>query len=394
MKHKYIALVLGLTLALTSCPVYAAEETTSTEIRTELPADAPAPSEQPLMNESAIFGEVVSVQEDSITITEGTPGETEDSAAEQTIAVTENTVITKSSMGMGGQRPDGESPESDTSVNTYTEDTESDGETFSSTGTDENAILVNSGASVSIQNAEIDRTSTDSTGGDNSSFYGIGAAALSTDGTLSLSDSTITTDAAGGAGVFTYGDGTAYVADSTITTQQDTSGGIHVAGGGTLYAWDLNVETNGESSAAIRSDRGSGTMVVDGGSYTSNGVGSPAVYSTADIAISNADLTATGSEAVCIEGLNSIHLYDCDLSGNMADNEQNDCTWTAIIYQSMSGDSEVGNSTFQMTGGTLTSGNGGLLYTTNTECTLTLQAVDNWQKSFQANYRDGEMFRQ
>lgn len=41
------------------------------------------------------------------------------------------------------------------------------------------------------------------------------------------------------------------------------------AGGGTLYAWDLNVETNGESAAAIRSDRGSGTMVVDGGSsYT------------------------------------------------------------------------------------------------------------------------------
>ena len=45
-----------------------------------------------------------------------------------------------------------------------------------------------------------------------------------------------------------------------------------------LYAWDLNVETKGESSAAIRSDRGGGTMVVDGGTYTSNGVGSPAVW--------------------------------------------------------------------------------------------------------------------
>lgn len=39
-------------------------------------------------------------------------------------------------------------------------------------------------------------------------------------------------------------------------------------------------------------------MVVDGGSYTSNGTGSPAVYSTADIAVNNADLTANGSEAV------------------------------------------------------------------------------------------------
>ena len=132
----------------------------------------------------------------------------------------------------------------------------------------------------------------------------------------------------------------------------------------------------GESSAAIRSDRGGGTMVVDGGTYVSNGVGSPAIYSTADIAVSNATLTANGSEAICIEGLNSIHLYDCDLTGNMSDLDQNDNTWTVILYQSMSGDSEVGNSTFQMDGGSLTSENGGVFYTTNTESTITLSNVD------------------
>ena len=60
----------------------------------------------------------------------------------------------------------------------------------------------------------------------------------------------------------------------------------------------------------------------------------------------------------------------------MSDDDQNDCTWGVIVYQSMSGDSEVGNSTFQMTDGTLSSGNGGLLYTTNTECTITLDGVD------------------
>ena len=42
----------------------------------------------------------------------------------------------------------------------------------------------------------------------------------------------------------------------------------------------------------------------------------------------------------------------------------------------MSGDSEVGNSTFQMDGGTITSKNGGLFYTTNTECTIALKDVD------------------
>lgn len=281
-------------------------------------------------------------------------------------------------MGGGMGAPGGQSQgvDSYTAVNTYSEDTSLDGDSIESTDTDENAVLVDSGANVSIKNATITRNSEDSTGGDNSSFYGVGAAVLATDGTASVSNSTITTDAKGGAGLFAYGDGTIYAADSTITTHQDTSGGIHAAGGGTLYAWDLNVETNGESAAAIRSDRGGGTMVVDGGTYTSNGVGSPAVYCTANIAINNATLTANGSEAVCIEGLNSLHLFDCDLSGNMSDDDQNDCTWGVIVYQSMSGDSEVGNSTFQMTGGKLSTGNGGLLYTTNTECTLTLDSVD------------------
>ena len=32
----------------------------------------------------------------------------------------------------------------------------------------------------------------------------------------------------------------------------------------------------------------------------------------------------------------------------MSDDEQNDCTWNVILYQSMSGDSEAGNSTFEM----------------------------------------------
>ena len=309
--------------------------------------------------------------------------------------------ITVMSMEMGGQGqpggdeqgapgqggPDGQSQgvDSYTAANEYTEDTTVSNETIESTGTDENAALISSGANVTLDNDTITRTSADSQGGDNSSFYGVGAAVLATDGTAYVKDGSVTTDAAGGAGLFAYGDGTVYASGTIVKTTQDTSGGVHVAGGGTLYGWDLDVETNGESSAAIRSDRGSGTMVIDGGNYVSNGVGSPAIYSTADIAVSNATLTANGSEAICIEGLNSIHLYDCDLTGNMSDLDQNDNTWTVILYQSMSGDSEVGNSTFQMDGGSLTSENGGVFYTTNTESTITLNNVD-------INYNDDNEF--
>ena len=288
--------------------------------------------------------------------------------------------ITVQSMDMGGGQgePGGQASGVDSydAANEYSSDETVSDTTLESTGTDENAALVSNGAEVTFSNDAISRTSSDSQGGDNSSFYGVGAAVLATDGTAYVKDSTVTTDSKGGAGLFAYGDGTVYVADTDITTQQDTSGGIHAAGGGKLYAWDLNVETNGGSSAAIRSDRGGGTMVVDGGTYTSNGVGSPAVYCTADIAVNNAELIANGSEAVCIEGLNSLRLYNSNLTGNMSDDEQNDTTWTVILYQSMSGDSEVGNSTFQMDGGTITSKNGGLFYTTNTECTIALKDVD------------------
>ena len=286
------------------------------------------------------------------------------------------TVLMSANGGMGGGGQQSQAPDSYEAATEYTEDTTKKNKTVSSEGTDENAIHAYNGTEVSLSKYNITRTSEDSQGGDNSSFYGVGAAVLESDGTLYLNDSTIETDSKGAAGIFAYNDGTVYTADTEITTTEDTSGGIHVAGGGKLYAWDMDVETSGESSAAIRSDRGGGEMVVNGGTYTSNGTGSPAIYSTADIAVNKADLTANGSEAVCIEGLNSVHLFNSNLTGNMSDNEQNDCTWNVILYQSMSGDSEVGNSTFEMDGGTLTAKNGGMFYTTNTESTITLSAVD------------------
>ena len=282
-------------------------------------------------------------------------------------------------MSMGGMGGPGGQSSADvvySALEEFTEDTDITGNSYNSTTADTEALLTSANVTVNLDSIRVDRTSEDSTGGDNSSFYGVGAAILGTDGTTNITNSTITTDSAGGAGVFAYGDAVVNVSDTSISTNKDTSGGIHAAGGGTLYATNVSATTEGESSAAIRSDRGGGKMVVDGGSYTSNGTGSPAIYSTADIAVNNASLTANNSEAICIEGLNSIHLFDCDLSGNMPESEQNDCDWNVILYQSMSGDSEVGNSTFEMNGGTLTANNGGMFYTTNTESTFVLNDVD------------------
>lgn len=67
-------------------------------------------------------------------------------------------------------------------------------EDLTSTGTDENALLV-TGGKVSLNDVTVTRISSDSAGGDNSSFYGVGAALLATGGTLNtvrLYDSTLT----------------------------------------------------------------------------------------------------------------------------------------------------------------------------------------------------------
>ena len=377
MKKKYVAVMLGLVLSMSTASVYAAGSTAATA------ADSSSSDDSDTSSDSSNSQQGQKP--------DGEPPAKPDGDDSEPPAKPDG----DNGEAPTGEKPDGEPPQGDgqggpggapggqsqgvdsyDAANDYTEDTTVDGETLSSDGTDENAAHISEGAKVSIKNSTITRESSDSQGGDNSSFYGVGAAVLATDGEAYVSNSTIDTDSKGAAGLFAYGDGTVYASNDTITTKQDTSGGIHAAGGGTLYAWDMTVETNGESSAAIRSDRGGGKMVVNGGTYTSNGVGSPAIYSTADIAVNNAALTANGSEAICIEGLNSIHLYDSDLTGNMSDNEQNDCTWNVILYQSMSGDSEVGNSTFEMNGGSLTAKNGGMFYTTNTESTITLSDVN------------------
>ena len=261
------------------------------------------------------------------------------------------------------------------------------GQSYISTLTDESALLIMTADAVTITDPTVNKTGY-SNGGDSCNFYGLNAAVLVKDGTTAtITGGTITSDASGANGVFCYGgnggqngaagDGTTLVIrGTTIVTTGSGSGGIMTTGGGTTYAYDLNVTTSGQSSAPIRTDRGGGTVVVDGGVYTSNGLGSPAIYSTADITVSNAVLLSNLSEGVCIEGLNSITLNDCDLTANnTATNSNATFHDTIMIYQSMSGDAASGTSAFNMTGGSLTNKNGHVFHVTNTSAIITLKGV-------------------
>ena len=261
------------------------------------------------------------------------------------------------------------------------------GQTYDSSTSDVSALLIATADDVTITNPTVTKTG-NSDGGDNCNFYGLNAAVLVKDGAnVTITGGTVTSDADGANGVFCYGgnggqngasgDGTTLtIRDTVIKTTGSGSGGIMTTGGGITYAYDLDVTTSGQSSAAIRTDRGGGTVYADGGTYTSNGLGSPAIYSTAEIHVANADLTANLSEGVCIEGKNSIELTDCDLTANNTQCNGN-ATFcdTIMIYQSMSGDADSGTSSFTMTGGTLTSKNGHVFHVTNTNAVINLSGV-------------------
>lgn len=267
-----------------------------------------------------------------------------------------------------------------TSANTIDVDGTYTDTTYSSTGDDENALRVD-GATVTLEGITVNKESGATSNTENGDFYGMNAALLVTDGAnVTINGITVNSSAQNGNGVFSYGEGTVVnISDSVITTTADNSGGIQTTGGGTTNASNLAITTSGSSSAAIRSDRGGGTVNVDGGTYTSNGYNSPAVYSTAAITVKNAALTANNSEALVIEGKNSMALEDCIVYGNMSDTMGTSSdinVHNVMIYQSMSGDADVGTSVFSMKGGSLTSNNGDMFYVTNTHCILTLSGVD------------------
>lgn len=255
---------------------------------------------------------------------------------------------------------------------------------YTSTSSDENAVLVN-GSKTSISNVKVTKTG-DSDGGDSTSFYGTNSAILAKSGAnLTLKNIEVTTNATGANGVFSYGgsattnnsksDGTTItISDSKITTTKDNSGGIMTTGGGTLNANNLTINTAGTSSAAIRSDRGGGSVNVTKGTYQTTGKGSPAIYSTANIKVNDATLIAKASEGVVIEGKNSVSLENCTLTDtNNTLNGQSTTYKNIFLYQSMSGDASVGNSEFTAKNSTITTNKGDTIYVTNTSSTINLE---------------------
>ena len=95
-------------------------------------------------------------------------------------------------------------------------------------------------------------------------------------------------------------------------------------------------------------------MVADNMTLTTAGAGSPLIYSTGKITVTNSTGTATGAQIAVVEGKNSINLQGCEFEANGNGNRGNVDNAGVMIYQSMSGDASMGTGSFTATDSTLT----------------------------------------
>ena len=314
------------------------------------------------------------------------------------------------------------------------EDISADKGIYSSSSSDENAVLVKNNGVLKLTNSIINKTGDTQSTGDDADFYGINSAILvNTNGSMDISNTKIVTNSKGSNGIFVtnaessgssssssvlidgnglaessgtapdgqggtppempggdsnggtppempFGDGSSNGAPSggdsssmqsnqdsvegttqanienvEITPYSDKSRGLDATYNGFINAKNVVINTNGQSCAALATDRGEGEVHVSNselntGVSKESGRGSPIIYSTGNITVADSNGTAYVSQIACIEGKNSIELTNCDFSaaagGNREDNGEYVDLGGVFIYQSMSGDADVGTSTF------------------------------------------------
>lgn len=249
-----------------------------------------------------------------------------------------------------------------------------DGGTYSADTNSQNVFLVVNGGTLTIKNAVITKIlsdDSDSESEDGCNFYGTNSAvaAVGEGSKIIMENCSIYTSCEGANAVFSTNGANINAENLTIITGKDSSRGLDATYGGEINAKTVNITTNGSHCAPLATDRGGGTITVDGNSVlTSYGDGSPCIYSTGDITVTSASGSASGSQAVVVEGKNSVTLNDCTFESNGNNG--------VMMYQSASGDASDKDSSSDSSYLTLSNttlknlSSGPMFYITNTSAVI------------------------
>ena len=263
------------------------------------------------------------------------------------------------------------------------EEVTSDGENISTETSDENAALAENGGVLTITNGTLSKSGSDDDG-DRCNFYGVNSILLSVgeDSKAYVADTSLTADSTGSNAIFATDSGTVYANQVKINTSADNARGLDATYGGTIVANLMEIETLGDHCAAIATDRGGGSISTTNSTLTTGGSGSPLLYSTGDIQVSNVTGTASGSQIAGMEGLNTILIYNSTLESTITEATASDPVANGvIIYQSTSGDAETTTgerATFNAVNSSLSSSitSGSMFYVTNTTANIVLKDTE------------------
>ncbi len=259
-------------------------------------------------------------------------------------------------------------------------DVSSSGESVEATESSQNAALAQNGGTLTIENDSLSKSG-DLSDGDSCNFYGVNSIVLGVgDGSQAyVTNSQLSATSEGSNGIFATDNATVFARGVQISTTAGNSRGLDATYGGAIVAGDMDISTQGDHCAAFATDRGGGYISVNDADVSTAGSGSPLLYSTGAIEVANVTGTATGSQIAGMEGLNSIRIYDSELSSAITSKTASDPIANGIIiYQSTSGDADTSTgdaALFQAVDSTLSSAitSGSMFYLTNTSANVVLE---------------------
>ena len=239
-------------------------------------------------------------------------------------------------------------------------------QTIITSETDTSNILVRKQGNLNIINSTLTKAG-DSNDVNDSNFTGRNAIVLANNSNINISSSTLASAAEGANAVFATGKNSTITAQHLkITTSGNSSRGLDATYGGKIIANDVDITTQGQHCAAVATDRGEGNIDVSSSKLTTSGDGSPCIYSTGSISVSDSTGLASGSEIAVVEGKNSITLNNVELTGKAKHG--------VMLYQSFSGDADTGTASFTAKNSKLSNeSNGSMFYVTNTTADINLK---------------------
>ena len=221
-------------------------------------------------------------------------------------------------------------------------------------------VIQCTGGTLTMNGCAITKTG-DGSQGDNSSFYGnnssiyAGAASSSSyqsttaasGAKIVIKNVTVNSSSKGANAVIATNGATVEIDGITIVNNDAVSRGLHATYGGIITASNVDITTNEATSSTIATDRGGGTVTVNGGTATANGSKSAVIYSTGVMSATDLIGKSASGEIAVIEGDNSIAMTNCTMTSGSSERG-------LLMMQSGSGDASGVNPVMTITGTSLT----------------------------------------